>query len=167
MLHPPIEVRDKYYYYTDIFYEYPIGRLLDYFTKKMLDNNILFSDNGVNDKGYDKNGQKRPHDKTYPYNNVILYDSYTNGKDSYDTDLYELKFYIREELTVEQKKFITSMFCNHDDYNLSDNFGNVNDTKNWVYNIRFNNTGEISVRLFLSKAIGLIRKDKISKLLEL
>ena len=161
--HPPKELCDKYYYYTDIFYEYTIGRLLDYYTKKLLDNNIALGIIEADDNDYDKNRRLRPHNKIYPYNNHIIYDYYKDNNG--DINLYEFKFHIKETLSDKQKKYITSLFCEHDNYGSINYLGNVNNVKNWVQQFRFNDTGEITVKLLLNKAIIFLRKDKISKLL--
>ncbi len=171
------EKKVSYYYDTDNYFEYPIGRVLEYFTNKMVSYGITFETYKVDEIGNDGNKIYRPHHKTYPYINHIIY-MYMGGNYGYSEDTYKLYFYPSHTLSYEQAKKITSIFCNHDDCFQTNNHGNIINGKIWLEYLRFQIPIEkeikklievlgirIIVEFRLNQFLAELRKEKIKKLL--
>ncbi len=168
-----------HFYYTDGYFEYPIGKILEHFTNKMLSYDIEFETYKVDEFGRDSSNNYRPHHKKYPYNNNITY-MYSDGKYGYAEDCYKLCFYPSHKLSFEQAKQITSLFCNHDDYEKTNINGDVADVKSWVTYLTFQTSiskekekledfvmgGRFIVEILLNKLIIELRKEKVEKLIK-
>lgn len=140
----------KHYYYHDNYFEYPIGRVLEYFTNLMLEKGIKFEKINVDDFGYDVYNKFRTHFKIYPYKNHIRID---NSMD-YQNNIYIIEFHFDNVLLQEEKKYITSLFYNDDNY-----------YKSYIYYFYLSNSTNI-IKIDLNKFWNSeFRKNKINRLL--
>jgi hypothetical protein len=153
LTHPPSNAKSE-----EIF-SFPIGRVMNFITDSMISVGIEF----------------RKVDSTYGWSNEIIH----MGGKYYDGDVYKLCFHPIKTLSVSQARYITSLFCCHDEYDNIDINNDVIAPKEWVNYLTFQTSiteeskpyddgvlsGRIIVQIRLYGAYMLILDEKINSIL--
>ena len=120
MKHPPsIYVLERQYpgmIFSDIHMTYPIGDVVRYWTKLLIDNKIRLDKIDVDENGWDGDSH-RVHHKTFPWAVDIIYMYSKRIPDLYKKDCYKINFNLEcidgvfgYNLTEKEKEYISNLF---------------------------------------------------------